>query len=214
MHQETAKLVVDKPKNTAAEELTEMRRRLLISLAFTTPLFYLHMGLMYGWPLPSFVLGQQNLLVASLLQIFCCLPVVITGYKYFYHGLRNLVNRAPNMDSLIAIGSGAAFLYGLYGLLGLAYAFGHQKLDLIQGFYDALYFESAAMILALITLGKFLEARAKSHTSDALKALMQLRPKTALVERHGIQGEIPLNEVTLGDILRSEERRVGKECGS
>ena len=85
--------------------------------------------------------------------------------------------------------------------MGLAYAFGHQKLDLIQGFYDALYFESAAMILALITLGKFLEARAKSHTSDALKALMQLRPKTALVERHGIQGEIPLNEVTLGDIL-------------
>ena len=201
LHQETAKLVVDKPKNTAAEELTEMRRRLLISLAFTTPLFYLHMGLMYGWPLPSFVLGQQNLLVASLLQLFCCLPVVITGYKYFYHGLRNLVNRAPNMDSLIAIGSGAAFVYGLYGLLGLAYAFGHQKLDLIQGFYDALYFESAAMILALITLGKFLEARAKSHTSDALKALMQLRPKTALVERHGIQGEIPLNEVTLGDIL-------------
>ena len=201
LHQENSKPVVDKPKNTAAEELTEMRRRLLLSLAFTTPLFYLHMGLMYGWPLPSFVLGQQNLLVASLLQLFCCLPVVITGYKYFYHGLRNLVNRAPNMDSLIAIGSGAAFLYGLYGLLGLAYAFGHQKLDLIQGFYDALYFESAAMILALITLGKFLEARAKSHTSDALKALMQLRPKTALVERHGIQGEIPLNEVTLGDIL-------------
>lgn len=201
LHQETAKPVVDKPINTAAEELTEMRRRLLLSLAFTTPLFYLHMGLMYGWPLPSFVLGQQNLLVASLLQLFCCLPVVITGYKYFYHGLRNLVNRAPNMDSLIAIGSGAAFVYGLYGLLGLAYAFGHQKLDLIQGFYDALYFESAAMILALITLGKFLEARAKSHTSDALKALMQLRPKTALVERHGIQGEIPLNEVTLGDIL-------------
>lgn len=201
LHQETAKPVVDNPKNTAAEELAEMRRRLLLSLAFTTPLFYLHMGLMYGWPLPSFVLGQQNLLVASLLQLFCCLPVVITGYKYFYHGLRNLVNRAPNMDSLIAIGSGAAFLYGLYGLLGLAYAFGHQKLDLIQGFYDALYFESAAMILALITLGKFLEARAKSHTSDALKALMQLRPKTALVERHGIQGEIPLNEVTLGDIL-------------
>ena len=201
LHQENSKPVVDKPKNTAAEELTEMRRRLLLSLAFTTPLFYLHMGLMYGWPLPSFVLGQQNLLVASLLQLFCCLPVVITGYKYFYHGLRNLVNRAPNMDSLIAIGSGAAFVYGLYGLLGLAYAFGHQKLDLIQGFYDALYFESAAMILALITLGKFLEARAKSHTSDALKALMQLRPKTALVERHGIQGEIPLNEVTLGDIL-------------
>ena len=201
VHQETARPVAAKPTNTAAKELAEMRKRLLLSLAFTAPLFYLHMGLMYGWPLPKIVQGQQNLLLASLLQLFCCLPVVITGYKYFYHGLRNLVNRAPNMDSLIAIGSGAAFIYGLYGLLGLAYAFGHQKLDLIQGFYDALYFESAAMILALITLGKFLEARAKSHTSDALQALMQLRPKTALVERHGVQGEIPLEEVALGDVL-------------
>lgn len=187
--------------NTAALELKETRRRLALSLAFTAPLFYLHMGLMYGWPLPSIVQGQQNLLLASLLQLFCCLPVVITGYKYFYHGLRNLWNRAPNMDSLIAIGSGAAFVYGLYGLLGLAYAFGHQKLELVSGFYDALYFESAAMILALITLGKFLEARAKSHTSDALTALMQLAPKTALVERRGVQGEIPLEEVVIGDVL-------------
>ena len=178
-----------------------MRWRLALSLAFTTPLFYLHMGLMYGWPLPSIVQEQQNLLLASLLQLFCCLPVVITGYKYFYHGLRNLWNRAPNMDSLIAIGSGAAFVYGLYGLLGLAYAFGHQRLDLVSGFYDALYFESAAMILALITLGKFLEARAKSHTSDALTALMQLTPKTALVERRGVQGEIPLEDVVIGDVL-------------
>ena len=202
VHQATAKAALPaKQTNTAALELKEMRQRLALSLAFTTPLFYLHMGLMYGWPLPSIVQGQQNLLLASLLQLFCCLPVVITGYKYFYHGLRNLWNRAPNMDSLIAIGSGAAFVYGLYGLLGLAYAFGHQRLDLVSGFYDALYFESAAMILALITLGKFLEARAKSHTSDALTALMQLAPKTALVERRGVQGEIPLEEVVIGDVL-------------
>ena len=202
VHQAAAKAALPaKPTNTAALELKEMRRRLALSLAFTAPLFYLHMGLMYGWPLPSIVQGQQNLLLVSLLQLFCCLPVVITGYKYFYHGLRNLWNRAPNMDSLIAIGSGAAFVYGLYGLLGLAYAFGHQRLDLVSGFYDALYFESAAMILALITLGKFLEARAKSHTSDALTALMQLAPKTALVERRGVQGEIPLEEVVIGDML-------------
>ena len=202
VHQATAKAALPaKPTNTAALELKEMRWRLALSLAFTTPLFYLHMGLMYGWPLPSIVQEQQNLLLASLLQLFCCLPVVITGYKYFYHGLRNLWNRAPNMDSLIAIGSGAAFVYGLYGLLGLAYAFGHQRLDLVSGFYDALYFESAAMILALITLGKFLEARAKSHTSDALTALMQLAPKTALVERRGVQGEIPLEDVVIGDVL-------------
>ena len=202
VHQAAAKAALPaKPTNTAALELKEMRQRLALSLAFTTPLFYLHMGLMYGWPLPSIVQGQQNLLLSSLLQLFCCLPVVITGYKYFYHGLRNLWNRAPNMDSLIAIGSGAAFVYGLYGLLGLAYAFGHQRLDLVSGFYDALYFESAAMILALITLGKFLEARAKSHTSDALTALMQLAPKTALVERRGVQGEILLEEVVIGDVL-------------
>ena len=202
VHQATAKAALPaKPTNTAALELKEMRWRLALSLAFTTPLFYLHMGLMYGWPLPSIVQEQQNLLLASLLQLFCCLPVVITGYKYFFHGLRNLWNRAPNMDSLIAIGSGAAFVYGLYGLLGLAYAFGHQRLDLVSGFYDALYFESAAMILALITLGKFLEARAKSHTSDALTALMQLTPKTALVERRGVQGEIPLEDVVIGDVL-------------
>ena len=202
VHQATAKAALPaKPTNTAALELKEMRWRLALSLAFTTPLFYLHMGLMYGWPLPSIVQEQQNLLLASLLQLFCCLQVVITGYKYFYHGLRNLWNRAPNMDSLIAIGSGAAFVYGLYGLLGLAYAFGHQRLDLVSGFYDALYFESAAMILALITLGKFLEARAKSHTSDALTALMQLTPKTALVERRGVQGEIPLEDVVIGDVL-------------
>lgn len=202
VHRAAAKAALPaKPTNTAALELKEMRQRLALSLAFTTPLFYLHMGLMYGWPLPSIVQGQQNLLLASLLQLFFCLPVVITGYKYFFHGLRNLWNRAPNMDSLIAIGSGAAFVYGLYGLLGLAYAFGHQRLDLVSGFYDALYFESAAMILALITLGKFLEARAKSHTSDALTALMQLAPKTALVERRGVQGEILLEEVVIGDVL-------------
>lgn len=201
VHQATAQAALAKPANTAADELEEMQRRLILSLGFTAPLFYLHMGLMYGWPLPSFVLGQENLLVCALLQFFLCLPVVLTGYKYFFHGLRNLLNRAPNMDSLISIGSGAAFVYGVYGLLGLAYAFGHQRLELLHGFYDALYFESAAMILALITLGKYLEARAKSRTSDALTALMQLTPPTALVERHGVQGEIPLEEVVAGDIL-------------
>ena len=201
VHQAAAKAAPVKPADTAADELREMRRRLVLSLGFTVPLFYLHMGLMYGWPLPSFVLGQENLLVCALLQLFFCLPVVLTGHKYFFHGLRNLFNRAPNMDSLIAIGSGAAFVYGVYGLVGLAYVFGHQQWERVGAFYDALYFESAAMILALITLGKFLEARAKSRTSDALTALMQLAPPTALVERYGVQGEIPLEEVVTGDIL-------------
>ncbi len=105
------------------------------------------------------------------------------------------------MDSLIAVGSGASFIYGLYSVFGMAYAFGHNRLDLLPGFADALYFEASAVILALVTLGKFMEARAKSHTSDAIKALMNLTPKTALVERHGLQGEIPVEEVVTGDVL-------------
>lgn len=187
-----------KPADT---ELAFMGKRLLLSMAFTVPLFYLHMGRMYGWPLPAFVLGQQNELINALVQFLLCLPVLFAGQSYFSHGLRNLLSGAPNMDSLIAIGSGAAFIYGLYAVFGLAYAFGHQQPELIPLFADALYFESAAMILALITLGKFLEARAKSRTSDAISKLLDLSPKTALVERHGLQGEIPVSEVITGDII-------------
>ncbi len=201
LHQQTAKAVQAKPADAAAVEMQDMRERLLLSLLFTVPLFYLHMGRMYGWPLPAFVLGDANELINALIQMLLCIPVIFTGRKYFLHGLRNLFSGAPNMDSLIAIGSGAAFIYGLYAVFGLAYAFGHQVWELLPGFADALYFESAAMILALITLGKFLEARAKSRTSDAITALMNLAPKTALVERHGVQGEIPVEDVVVGDIL-------------
>lgn len=200
-HQETKAAAAVKPADTAAQELQEMRQRLLLSLSFTAPLFYLHMGRMYGWPLPAFVLGDANEMINALLQLLFCIPVLLAGRKYFLHGFRNLFTGAPNMDSLIAIGSGAAFVYGLYAVFGLAYAFGHQQLHLLPGFAQALYFESAAMILALITLGKFLEARAKSRTSDAIAALMKLAPKTALVERRGVQGEIPIEDVVTGDII-------------
>ena len=199
-HQEV-KAAAAKPVDTAAQELQEMRQRLLLSLGFTAPLFYLHMGRMYGWPLPAFVLGDANEMLNALLQLLFCIPVIFAGRKYFLHGFRNLFTGAPNMDSLIAIGSGAAFVYGLYAVFGLAYAFGHQQWQLLPDFAQALYFESAAMILALITLGKFLEARAKSRTSDAITALMNLAPKTALVERRGVQGEIPVEDVVTGDIL-------------
>lgn len=199
-HQE-AKAAATKPVDTAAQELQEMRQRLMLSLGFTAPLFYLHMGRMYGWPLPAFVLGDANEMINALLQLLFCIPVLFAGRKYFLHGFRNLFTGAPNMDSLIAIGSGAAFVYGLYAVFGLAYAFGHQQWQLLPDFAQALYFESAAMILALITLGKFLEARAKSRTSDAITALMNLAPKTALVERRGVQGEIPVEDVVTGDII-------------
>lgn len=188
-------------QDTAAQEMEEMRQRLIGSLIFAGLVFYQHMGRMWGWPLPGFILGQENELINALLQMLWCIPVLFIDRKYFIHGVRNLLSGAPNMDSLIAVGSGASFIYGLYSVFGMAYAFGHNRLDLLPGFADALYFEASAVILALVTLGKFMETRAKSHTSDAIKALMKLTPKTALVERHGLQGEIPVEEVVTGDVL-------------
>ena len=188
-------------QDTAAQEMEEMRQRLIGALIFAGLGFYQHMGRMWGWPLPSFILGQENELINALLQMLWCIPVLFIDRKYFIHGVRNLLSGAPNMDSLIAVGSGASFIYGLYSVFGMAYAFGHNCLDLLPGFADALYFEASAVILALVTVGKFMEARAKSHTSDAIKALMNLTPKTALVERHGLQGEIPVEEVVTGDVL-------------
>lgn len=188
-------------QDTAAQEMEEMRQRLIGSLIFAGLVFYQHMGRMWGWPLPDFILGQENELINALLQMLWCIPVLFIDRKYFIHGVRNLLSGAPNMDSLIAVGSGASFIYGLYSVFGMAYAFGHNRLDLLPGFADALYFEASAVILALVTLGKFMETRAKSHTSDAIKALMKLTPKTALVERHGLQGEIPVEEVVTGDVL-------------
>ncbi len=188
-------------QDTAAQEMAEMKQRLIGSLIFAGLVFYQHMGRMWGWPLPGFILGQENELINALLQMLWCIPVLFIDRKYFIHGVRNLLSGAPNMDSLIAVGSGASFIYGLYSVFGMAYAFGHNRLDLLLGFADALYFEASAVILALVTVGKFMEARAKSHTSDAIKALMNLTPKTALVERHGLQGEIPVEEVVTGDVL-------------
>lgn len=188
-------------QDTAAQEMEEMKQRLIGSLIFAGLVFYQHMGRMWGWPLPSFILGQENELINALLQMLWGIPVLFIDRKYFIHGVRNLLSGAPNMDSLIAVGSGASFIYGLYSVFGMAYAFGHNRLDLLLGFADALYFEASAVILALVTVGKFMEARAKSHTSDAIKALMNLTPKTALVERHGLQGEIPVEEVVTGDVL-------------
>lgn len=190
-----------KPKDTAADELAEMRSRLIYSLVFAVPIFYIHMGRMYGWPLPDFILGEANELINALIQMLLCIPVVFAGRKYFIQGLANLFAGAPNMDSLICIGSGAAFIYGIYAVFGLAYVFGHNRPELMSGFADALYFESSAVILALITLGKFLESRAKAKTSDAITALMQLTPAQAIVERHGVQGEIPVEDVVKGDIV-------------
>lgn len=196
------KATQQKPQEDAAAlEMQDMRQRLVISFIFTLPLFYLSMGHMAGWPLPEVFLGSDNALINILTQMLLTIPVLFTGRRYFIHGYKNLWQKAPNMDSLIAIGSSAAFIYGVYALYRVAWGFGHGDQAIISAFAHNLYFESAAMILTLITLGKFMEARAKSRTSDAITKLMNLAPKTALVERHGQQGEIPLDEVVTGDIL-------------
>ncbi|MBQ8418538.1 MAG: copper-translocating P-type ATPase [Phascolarctobacterium sp.] len=189
------------PADTAAQEMRAMKWRLVWSFVFTLPLFYLSMGKMAHWPLPEIFLGVENSLINGLTQLLLTIPVLIIGKKYFEQGFKNLWNRAPNMDSLIAIGSSAAFVYGVYAIYKIAYGFGHNDLELVHRFSHDLYFESAAMILTLITLGKFMEARAKNRTSEAITKLMDLAPKTAIVERHGMQGEISVEEVVAGDIL-------------
>lgn len=191
----------EKGAGAAEAEMQRMKKRLIISLAFTVPLFYVSMGHMAGWPLPGFLLGMENAMIFAFTQFLLVLPVLIAGGHYFEHGFKNLWRRSPNMDSLIALGSGAAFVYGVYAIYKIAWGFGHGDMELIHRFSMDLYFESAGMILTLITLGKFMEARAKSRTSEAITKLMDLAPKTARVLRDGKEEEISVDDVGNGDVL-------------
>ena len=185
----------------AAAAAKQMKQRLIVSLVFTIPLFYISMGHMAGWPLPSWLLGARNHMIFAFTQFLLVLPVLIAGGHYFKNGLKNLWHRSPNMDSLIALGSGAAFVYGIYAIYKIAWGFSIEDMDMVETFGMNLYFESSAMILTLITLGKFMEARAKSKTSEAITKLMDLAPKTAKVLRNGQEEEISVDDVQNGDIL-------------
>ncbi|MFV0436710.1 MAG: heavy metal translocating P-type ATPase [Desulfopila sp.] len=185
----------------AAVELAEMRRRLVVSLLFTVPLFYLVMGPMVGLPLPGVLQGSENALVFALTQLLLTMPVVFVNFKFYRMGFKALFSGAPNMDSLIAIGSGAALLFGVYALYKMAFALGRGEMATVSHFAANLYFDSAAMILALITMGKFFEARAKGRTSNAIARLIDLAPKTATVLRNGQEQVIGRDEVVVGDIL-------------
>ena len=187
--------------STAQAEYKAMKQRLILSALFTLPLFYISMGHMMNWPLPSFLLGMENALVFAFTQFLLLLPILIINSKYFKVGFRSLFKGAPNMDSLIAIGSGAAAVYGIYAIYKIGIGMGHRDMDTVHTFMMDLYFESAGMILTLITLGKTLEARAKGKTSDAITKLMNLAPKVATVERDGQEHQIPVEDVQLGDIL-------------
>lgn len=190
------------PADTA---LREMKKRIVGSFACLAVLMYFTMGHMVGLPVPHWYHGRENALVAALLQLFLTLPPVYLNRVYYSRGLKALWNKAPNMDSLIAVGSLASLIYGVAALFRMAFAMGHGDWATVDFYRENLYFESAAMILTLITLGKFLETRAKGKTGDAIRALMDLSPKTATVRRDGTVSEIPVEEVRVGDtvIVRS-----------
>jgi len=199
---EKKKETPDKNDKTDAEkEFIEMKKRLIISFIFAVPLFYISMGHMLKWPLPDFFHGMENSITFAFTQFLLALPVMIINKKYYVVGFKTLFKGSPNMDSLIAIGTTAAVAYGVFAIYKIGYGLGHMDMDMVMQYSMDLYFESAAVILALITLGKFLEARAKGRTSDAIKKLMDLSPKTALVERDGQEIEIPVEEVEKGDIV-------------
>ena len=187
--------------STAQLEQQQMKRRLIISMIFTVPLFYVSMGHMFNWPLPGFLLGMDNSISFAFTQFLLLLPVIFVNFKYFKHGYKTLFSGAPNMDSLIALGSSAATIYGIYAIYKIGIGLGHGDMDMVHQFSMDLYFESAGMILALITLGKYFEARAKGRTSEAIEKLMDLAPKMAVVERNGFEQQIPVEEVQTGDIV-------------
>lgn len=185
----------------AKKEYESMKRRVLWSFVFTVPLFYLSMGHMMGWPLPDIFLGTENSMIYAFTQFLLLIPVVFINFKYYRVGFKALIHRSPNMDSLIALGSGASLVYGIYALYKIAFGLGHGDITMVHQFSHDLYFEGAGTILTLITLGKFFEARAKGRTSDAINKLLNLAPKTATVIRDGMECSIPVDELEKGDIL-------------
>ena len=197
-----------KKEQTAAEEeealkdheTPKLRKRLIASVIFLVVLMYFSMGhMMWGWPLPEFFNG--NHVAMGLLQLLLTVAVMVINQKFFISGFKGLIHGAPNMDTLVALGSAASFGYSVYALFAMTAAQVNGDMDAVMSYMHEFYFESAAMILALITVGKMLEAHSKGKTTDALKSLMQLAPKTATVVRDGVEQEISVDAVKKGDIF-------------
>ena len=181
-------------------ETPKLRNRLIASLIFLVVLMYFSMGhMMWGWPLPEFFNG--NHVAMGLLQLLLTVAVMVINQKFFISGFKGLIHGAPNMDTLVALGSAASFGYSVYALFAMTAAQVNGDMDEVMSYMHEFYFESAAMILALITVGKMLEAHSKGKTTDALKSLMQLAPKTATVVRDGVEQEISVDAVKKGDIF-------------
>ncbi|MEZ4357061.1 MAG: heavy metal translocating P-type ATPase [Eubacteriales bacterium] len=183
------------------DEIKSMKNRFITSLIFLIPLFYISMGHMVGLPLPQFFHGYENAFTLAFTQFLLTLPIVFINRRYYITGIKQLIKRAPTMDTLIAIGSAAAVLYGIYSIFQISYGFSINNIEHINSYVMDLYFESACTILTLITLGKYLESRAKGKTGAAITKLLNLSPKTATVIRNGIESEIPIEDLLVGDIV-------------
>ena len=194
-----ARAAAPRREDAAAGELRQMKSRMVWSFAFLIPLFYISMGHMMGAPLPGFLTGMENALAFAFTQLLLTLPIMYLNDKYYKVGFKTLFHGAPNMDSLIAVGSIAAVIYGVFAIYQIGWGLGHGDMALVEKYHMDLYFESAAMILTLITLGKFLETRSKGKTGEAITRLMDLAPKTASVLRDGAEVEVPVEEVQVGD---------------
>ena len=188
-------------RDFAEKERLDMLHRLQVSIFFCLPLFYLSMGHMMGWPLPACFLGLENALIFGLTQFLLLIPILAINHRYFSSGWKSLVHKSPNMDALIALGSAAATLYGIYALYKIAYGLGWQDLAMVETFSMDLYFESTGTILTLISLGKYLEAKAKSKTSSAISALLDLTPQEATRIRDGQEERVRVEDLEVGDIL-------------
>ena len=189
-------------KNPVQEHLEYMKKRTFWSFVFLIPLMYVSMGHMIGAPLPGFLHGMVNAVAFAMTQFLLCLPVLYINRGYFTKGFSTLLHGAPNMDTLIAVGSAASLVYGIFAIYRMGYGLGVQDMELVERYLHDLYFESAVMILALINIGKYLEARSKGKTSQAIEKLMDMAPKTAFVERDGMVLEIPAEEILPGDVLQ------------
>ncbi len=187
--------------NEGEREAKQTRRRLILSIVFLIPLMLVSMGHMMGLPMPSFLHGEENALTFAFTQFLLVLPILYLNRKYYQTGVKTLLKGAPTMDTLIAVGSGAAMVYGVVAIYCIGWGLGHGDHELVSRYSMDLYFESAGTILTLITVGKYLEARSKGKTSDAVARLMDLAPKTALLLRDGEEVEIPLEQVQPGDEL-------------
>ncbi len=184
----------------ADRETPALKRRLIASLGFLIVLMYFSMGhMMWGWPLPAFM--ADNHVAMGLVQLLLAAAVMVINQKFFINGFKGLIHRAPNMDTLVALGSGASFVYSTYALFAMTDAQLRGDAAGVMGYMHEFYFESAAMILALITVGKMLEARSKGKTTDALRSLMKLAPKTAVLLRSGQEVTVPIDQVRRGDIF-------------